>query len=88
MHYTNNWDELDAILIWTGDSDFGACEPTTCQLYQEDIGPYALPLADPGQPTFMFPHLQLQLHDMQQLLAIYAAMPDPTLEPSKPVSKK
>ncbi len=71
-----------------GDGDFGACELPTHQLYQEDIRPYALPLADPGQMTFMFPHLQPQPYDMQQLLAMYAAMPDPALEPPKPVSKK
>ncbi len=60
MHYTNNSDELDVILVWMGHGDFGACEPMMRQLYQEDIGPYALPLVDPGTPVFIFPHIQQQ----------------------------
>ena len=63
-HYSNNWDELNAILVWMGHGDFGACEPMTHHLYQEDIGPYAMPLANPGQPAFVFPHLQQQPQDL------------------------
>ena len=57
-HYSNNWDELDTILVWMGHSDFGACELMMHHLYQEDIGPYTMPFTDLGQPTFTFPHLQ------------------------------
>ena len=46
-------------------------------LYQEDIGAYAMLLADPGQPAFAFPHLQQQPQDLQQLITMYAAMSDP-----------
>ncbi len=76
-HYSNNWDELDAILVWTGYGDFEACEPMMRHLYQEDIGPYAMPFADPGQPTFAFPHLQQLPQDLQQLITMYAAISDP-----------
>ena len=71
-----------------GHGDYGACEPMMHQLYQEDIRPYALPLADPGQPAFVFPHLQQQLQDVQQLITMYAAMPDPLAVPSMTMSKK
>ncbi len=47
-HYSNNWDELDAILVWMGHSNFRACEPMMHCLYQEDIGIYTMPLTDPG----------------------------------------
>ena len=47
-HYSNNWDELNAILVWTGFGNFGACEPMMRHLYQEDIGPYAMPFANLG----------------------------------------
>ena len=87
-HYSNNWDELDAILVWTGYGNFGACEPMTLHLYQEDIGPYAMPLADPGQPAFVFPHLQQQPQDPQQLITMYAAMSDPQAAQSSTVSRK
>ena len=87
-HYTNNWDELDAILVWMGHGDFGACEPMMHQLYQEDIGPYTMPLANPGQPAFIFPHLQQQPQDLQQLITMYAAMPDPQAVQPMTVSRK
>ena len=59
-HYNNNWDELNAILVWMGHSNFGACKPMTCPMYQADIGPYTWPLADPDQPAFVFLHIQQQ----------------------------
>ena len=76
-HYNNNWDELDAILVWMGYSDFGACKPMTHLLYQADIGPYTWPLADPDQPAFIFLHIQQQQQDVQQLISMYAAVQDP-----------
>ncbi len=87
-HYSNNWDELDAILVWMGHSDFGACEPMTHHLYQEDIGPYTMPLADPGQPIFVFSHMQQQLQDLQQLITMYAAMSDPQVAQPSTMSRK
>ena len=38
-HYSNNWDKLDAILVWMGFGNFGACELMTRHLYQEDAMP-------------------------------------------------
>ncbi len=60
----------------------------TCQLYQEDTGPYAMPLADPGQPAFIFPHLQQQPQDLQQLITRYAATPDPQVVQPTTASRK
>ncbi len=68
------------ILVWMGCSNLG--------LYEEDIRPYALPLADPGQPMFVLPHLQLQLQDVQQLMTMYTAMPDPQAVQPTTTSKK
>ncbi len=73
-HYNNNWDELNAILVWMGHGDFRVCEPMTCLLYQADIRPYAWPLADPDQPAFVFLHIQQQQQDVQQLISMYAAI--------------
>ena len=73
-HYNNNWDELNTILVWTGHGNFGACEPMTRSLYQANIGPYAWPLADPDQPAFIFPHIQQQQQDVQQLISMYTAV--------------
>ena len=87
-HYTNYWDELNAILVWMGHSNFGACEPMTHQLYQANIGPYAWPLADPDQPAFIFPHLQQQPQDVQQLISMYAAVQDPQAAPPSTASRK
>ena len=87
-HYTNNWDELNTILVWMGYSDFGACEPMTQQSYQADIGLYAWPLADPDQPAFIFPHLQQQPQDTQQLISMYTAAQDPQAAPPSTTSRK
>ncbi len=87
-HYSNNCDELDVILVWTGHGNFGACEPMTHQLYQEDIGPYAMPLTNPGQPAFVFPHMQQQPQDVQQLLTMYTAMSELQVAQPTTASKK
>ncbi len=87
-HYSNNWDELDAILVWTGHGNFGVCEPMMHHLYQEDIGIYAMPLADPGQSAFIFPYLQQQPQDLQQFITMYAAMSDPQVAQSLTTSRK
>ena len=71
-----------------GHSDFGACELMMHHLYQEDIGPYAMLLADPGQPAFAFPHLQQQPQDPQQLITMYTAMSDPQVEQPMTASRK
>ncbi len=57
-------------------------------LYQEDIRPYALLIADPGQPAFIFPHMQQQPQDPQQLIAMYAAISDPQVVQPMTTSKK
>ncbi len=76
------------ILVWMGHGNFGACEPMTHQLYQADIRPYAWPLADPDQPVFIFPHIQQQPQDVQQLINMYAAVQDPQVAPPLTMSRK
>ncbi len=57
-------------------------------LYQEDIGIYAMLLADPGQPTFTFPYLQQQPQDLQQFITMYLAVPDPQAVQPMTASRK
>ncbi len=60
----------------------------THQLYQANIRPYAWPLADPDQPAFIFPHIQQQQQDAQQLISMYAAVQDPQVAPPLTISRK